>query len=339
MAITSNPAAVIRYVLLNDLVNSRAEDEEIIDNDSLVELYEYCEAENFKVTGVISQQYKIESFLDAILEACRSTWTFNNGKYYFASDKPKATRQMFTQHNTYNFTSNPNIGKNVTALRMTYLDNITWEDEEFTVYWYDGTTHDQPKINTTDEDYRILKQDIDFITELDIARNIAKYRLELIQAKRRNYNFSVNIESLDLRILDRILVSDTVNMQNSSTGLIKELVTSGGNITGFKLYSRINVPTNANITIRSLNQSTEQIEINSYQVANSGVSDIIELISPIPNTGVIQGKGTRDGLNQFSKWDYDGDMFEVGQGDIITCTVDGINFNNDLTATITAREA
>lgn len=339
VAITSNPASVIRYVLLNDLVNIRAEEEDIIDNDSLVELYEYCESEGFKVSGVISQQYKVESFLDAILDACRSTWTFSNGKFYFATDKNKAVRQMFTQHNTYNFRSSPNLGKNVTALRMTYLDNTLWQDEEFTVYWYDGATHDQPKINTTDEDYRILKQNIDFIVDLDVAKDIAKYRLELIQEKRRNYTFSVNIESLDLQYLDRILVSDTVNMQNSSSGMIKELVTSGGNITGFRLYSRIDIPTNSNITIRSLNQTTQQIEINSYEVANSGHSDIIELKNPIVNNGVIQGKGTRDGLNKYSKWNYDGDMFEIGQGNIVTCTVDGINFNDDLTATITAREA
>ncbi len=339
LAITSNPAAVIRYVLLNDLVNIRAEDEEIIDNDSLVELYEYCEANDFKVSGVISQQYKVESFLDTVLDSCRSIWTINNGKFYFASDKDKAPRQMFTQHNTYNFVSNPTLGENVTALRMTYLDNVDWIDKEFTVYWYDGAAHDMPKINTTDADYRILKQDIDFINELDNAKEIAKYRLELIQAKRRNYTFSVNIESMNLNLLDRVLVSDTVNMQNSSTGMIKELVTSGGNITGFKIYSRIDIPANSNITIRSLNQTTEQIEINSYQVANSGNSDIIELTSPILNNGVIQGKGKRNGLNKYSKWDYDGDMFEIGQGNIVTCTIDGINFNDDLTATITAREA
>lgn len=360
VAFTSNPAAIIRYALLNKLVNVRAEDEEIIDNDSLVELYEYCESEGFEVNGVISQAYKVETFLDAILDACRSTWTFSSGKYYFATDKVKSVRQLFTQHNTYSFSSSPNIGKNVTALRMTYLDSVEWVDEEFTIYWYDGATHDTPKVNTTDADYQILKQNIDFITDIDIAKSIASYRLELIQAKRRNYRFSVNLEALDLKILDRILVSDTSNMNGSSTGQIKEIITfevplldvnndpvldNQGQpiiqsfISGFKLYSRIDIQENSEIVIRSLNQVTEQIEINSYTVANSGFSDIIELSSSIPNNGVIQGKSIRNGLNKYTEWNYDGDLFEIGQGEILTCTVDGITFNEDLTATITAREA
>lgn len=339
MAFTSNPAAIIRYALLNRLVNARAEDEEIIDNDSLIELYDYCEAEGFVVSGVISQAYKIETFLDAILDACRSTWTFSSGKYYFATDKPKSVRQLFTQHNTYNFSSIPNIGKNVTAIRMTYLDSTEWKDREFTIYWYDDATHEQPKINTTDADYQILRQSVEFVSDVDVAKSIASYRLELIQAKRRNYTFSVNLESLDLRLIDRILVSDTSNMDGSSTGQIKELITSGGNITGFKLYSKIDIQSNSEIVIRSLNQTTEMIEINSYTVANSGNSDIIELSSPIPNNGVIQGKASRQGLSKYATWEYDGDLFEIGQGNIVTCTVDGITVNEDLTATITAREA
>lgn len=336
---TSNPAAIIRYALINKKVNIRAEDLDIVDNDSLVELYNYCEQEGFKVNGVIAQEYKIESFLDAILDTCRSTWTFNNGKYYFATDKPKIIKQMFTQHNTYNFSYNPNIGKNVTAIRMTYLDGIEWVDKEFTVYFYDGATHDLPKINTTDIDYQILKQSVDFITDIDIAKNIAKYRLELIQLKRDNFNFSVNLESLNLNMLDNILVSNTSNMNGSSTGQIKELIIDAGNITGFKLYSRIDIPSNSEIVIRSLNQSTQTIEINSYEVANSGESDIIELSNPIINNGVIQGKGKRSGLTNYTEWEYDGDLFEIGQGKIVTCTVDSIKYNDDLTATITAREA
>lgn len=339
MAFTGNPAAIIRYALLNKLVNVRAEDPEIVDDANLGELFEYCDDNNIEVGGVISQQYKIESFLNAITSICRSIWTFSDGKYYFVTDKFKSPRQLFNQYNTYNFSYIPNLGKNITSLRVTYLDDVEWLDREVTVYFYDGTTHDTPKINTTDADYRILKQTIDFVNNADTVRDIAKYRLNVIQNKRDNFTFSVNLEGLNLKLYDRILVSNTANLNDSSNGQIKELITSGGNITGLKLYAKIDIKANSEIVIRSLNQVTQEIEINSYTVANSGNSDIIELSSPIPNNGVVQGKGQRQGLTKYTTWEYDGDLFEIGQGDIITCLVEDIKYNKDLTATITAREA
>lgn len=336
---TQNPASIIRYALLNDLVNARAEEEEIIDNDSLVELYEWCELQGFKVSGAITQQYKVESFLGTILDTCQATWTFYRGKFYFGIDKPKNIRQMFTPHNTYNFTYSPNIGKNVTAIRTTYLDGTDWNDKEITMYYYDGDVHELPKINTTDEDYQIIKQQVDFVTDVNVVKKMIDYRLRQIQERRDNFSFSVNLENINLRILDRIYVANTSNMQNSSTGQIKELITSGGNITGFRLYSKINIPDNAKITIRSLDTNIEEISINTYEVANSGEYDIIELTTPIVNTGVIQGKGIRKGLSKYTNWEYDGDLFEIGQDDIVECVIDEIKPNSDLTATIICREA
>lgn len=336
---TRNPASIIRALLLDSRFNNRPEKEENIDNESLVEYYEWCEQEGYFTDMVISEDIKISALLDRLTVNCQATWTFINDKYYFGIDKPKDPVGIFNQHNTYNFSFTKNITKSITALRLGYIDNTTYTEQELSLYYYDGDVHTQPKVNTTDADYEFIFQEIKYLTDKSAVEKIGTYRLKLIQEKRNSYEFTTGLESIVLRRYDKVMLSNTTNMKNSSTGLIKELLTSGGNITGFKLYSRIDIPTNSKITIRSLDTANEKLVVNTYDVANYGKSDIIELSTPILNDGVIQGAGSRKGLSKYTEWYHDGDLFEVGQDDIREVLVQDIRYNQDLTATITAREA
>ena len=63
---TSNPAAIIRYLLTDSSVNPRAESIDHIDNDSLVEYYEWCEQSGYKADGVISEACKIGEIINQI---------------------------------------------------------------------------------------------------------------------------------------------------------------------------------------------------------------------------------------------------------------------------------
>ncbi len=336
---TRNPAAIIRFILTSDLVNPRAESIDVIDNDSLTELYDWCEAEDYLCDGLITDEVRVESIIEDLLNNCQATFTFFNGKYFFGIDKDKPATEMFGQHNTYEFRYTPTIGRVTDALRISYLDNVEFKIKEITLYWYNDQANLVPEFGKDDNDYDIVFNENNYLTDEASIIKIGSYKLSLIQQKRDLFEFGVNLEALNLRLFDKIFISNTCNMSNSSTGLIKSLITSGGNITGFQLYSSINIPTDATLTIRSLNLSTQDIVINAFDVANSGVSDIITLDTPIPNNGIIQGKGIRKGLDNKIDWNYDGDLFEIGQDDIVECVVQAVRYNEDLTATIVAREA
>ena len=334
---SENPAAIIRYLLTDSLANPRPISPDLIDNDSLVMLYNWCEQEGYKADGIVSEATKTMDVINEILKNCQGAMIpLLNGKHTFAIDgNEKTPKGMFNQHNSWDFTWSPTIGRQTEAIRASFTDSEDYTQDEVTVYWYDGAVHNEIKAGTTDADYLLVKKDLKYVTDRASVIKSITYELLCTQTKRNNFEFSVNLEALNMTLLDRVYVSNSANMQNESTGLIKRVLTDNGNITGFELYSDIEIPTEAKIIIRSLDYEAQEPVINIYDVINEGLTNIVE-IDPIANTGVIKGAGEIQGLED--KWHYDGDLFTLGQDTIYDCVITDIKYNEDCTATITCRD-
>lgn len=334
---SSNPAAIVRYLLTDNLVNPRAISPDLIDNASLVMLYNWCEEQGYKADGIVSETTKTMDILNEILKNCQGAMIpLLNGKHTFVIDGDKKTpKGLFNQHNSWDFTWVPNVGRLTEAIRASFTDSKDYTQDEVTVYWYDGEVHEEIKAGTTDADYLLIKKDLKYVTDRASVLKSIKYELLCTQTKRNNFEFSVNLEALNMTLLDRVYVCNSSNMQNESTGLIKSVLTENANITGFELYSDIEIPTEAKIIIRSLDYEKEEPVINIYDVTNTGLSNIVE-VEPIQNTGVIKGAGEIQGLKD--KWHYDGDLFTIGQDTIYDCVITDIKYNEDNTATITCRD-
>ena len=334
---SENPAAIIRYLLTNSLANPRPISPDLIDNDSLVMLYNWCEQEGYKADGIVSEATKTMDVINEILKNCQGAMIpLLNGKHTFAIDgNEKIPKGMFNQHNSWDFTWSPTLGRQTEAIRASFTDSEDYTQDEVTVYWYDGAVHNEIKTGTTDADYLLVKKDLKYVTDRASVIKSITYELLCTQTKRNNFEFSVNLEALNMTLLDRVYVSNSSNMQNESTGLIKRVLTDNGNITGFELYSDIEIPTDAKIIIRSLDYEAQEPVINIYDVINEGLTNIVE-IDPIANTGVIKGAGEIQGLED--KWHYDGDLFTLGQDTIYDCVITDIKYNEDCTATITCRD-
>ena len=342
ITISSNPAAVVRYLLTDDKVNPRAESVSHIDNDSLVEYYNWCEEQGYKADGVISEACKIGEVVNEILKNTQCAMIpLYNGKHTFVIDKPNKTPVgLFNQHNSWNFKWIPNIGRQTEAIRASFVEDDDWTQDELTLYWYDGAVHDEPKAGTSDLDYEMVKKDYKYVSDRASVRKIVAYELETIQTKRNQFEFDVNLEAMNMMLLDRIYISNTANMQNESTGLIKATITENGYLNGFELYSPVNIPQNAKIVIRSLDYNNHKPIITIYDVTNSGESSTVNInpvwIGTSINAYSIRGAGEITGLED--TWYYDGDLFTLGQDTIYDCTVTDIKYNDDGTATITARD-
>lgn len=334
---SENPAAIIRYLLTDTLANPRPISPDLIDNDSLVMLYNWCEQEGYKADGIVSEATKTMDVINEILKNCQGAMIpLLNGKHTFAIDgNEKTPKGMFNQHNSWDFTWSPTLGRQTEAIRASFTDSEDYTQDEVTVYWYDGAVHTEIKEGTTDADYQLIKKDLKYVTDRASVIKSITYELLCTQTKRNNFEFSVNLEALNMTLLDRVYVSNSANMQNESTGLIKHVLTDSGNITGFELYSDIEIPTDAKIIIRSLDYEAQEPVINIYDVTNEGLTNIVE-IDPITNTGVIKGAGEIQGLED--KWHYDGDLFTLGQDTIYDCVITDIKYNEDCTATITCRD-
>ena len=337
IAESENPAAIVRYLLTDSLANPRPISPDLIDNDSLVELYNWCEQEGYKADGIVAEATKTMDVINEILKNCQGGMIpLLNGKHVFTIDgNEKTPKGMFNQHNSWDFTWSPTLGRQTEAIRASFTDSEDYTQDEVTVYWYDGAVHNEIKAGTTDADYLLVKKDLKYVTDRASVIKSITYELLCTQTKRNNFEFSVNLEALNMTLLDRVYVSNSANMQNESTGLIKRVLTDNGNITGFELYSDIEIPTDAKIIIRSLDYEAEEPVINIYDVINEGLTNIVE-IDPIQNTGVIKGAGEIQGLED--KWHYDGDLFTLGQDTIYDCVITDIKYNEDCTATITCRD-
>lgn len=334
---SENPAAIVRYLLTDSLANPRPISPDLIDNDSLVMFYNWCEQEGYKADGIVSEATKTMDVINEILKNCQGAMIpLLNGKHTFAIDgNEKTPKGMFNQHNSWDFTWSPTLGRQTEAIRASFTDSEDYTQDEVTVYWYDGAVHNEIKAGTTDADYLLVKKDLKYVTDRASVIKSITYELLCTQTKRNNFEFSVNLEALNMTLLDRVYVSNSANMQNESTGLIKRVLTDNGNITGFELYSDIEIPTEAKIIIRSLDYEAQEPVINIYDVTNSGLTNIVE-IEPIQNTVVIKGAGEIQGLED--KWHYDGDLFTLGQDTIYDCVITDIKYNEDCTATITCRD-
>lgn len=334
---SQNPAAIIRHLLTDNRVNPRAESLNYIDNDSLVEFYNWCAEQGYKASGIVTEETKISEVIGNILANCQAAMIpMFNGKHTFVIDKPdKIPVGLFNQHNSFDFKWSPTIGRQTEAVRVSFLNNQDYTTDELTVYWYDDAVHEEPELGKTDDDYKIIKKEYKYVNDRSSVLKIASYELETLQKKRNSFEFSVNLEALNMLLLDRCYVTNSANMQNESTGLIRQLLIENGNITGFKLPADIDIPEDAKIIIRSLDFENQRPVINIYDVLNSGNTDIVE-IEPISNSGIIRGAGEITGIGD--KWHYDGDLFTVGQATIYDCTVVDIKYNEGNTATIMARD-
>lgn len=334
---TSNPAAIVRYLLTDESVNPRAEKLEHIDNDSLVEYYEWCEESGYKADGIISEAVKIGEIVNEILQNSQAAMIpLYNGKHTFVIDKPNKTPiGLFNQHNSWDFKWIPNVGRQTEAIRASFVENDDWTEDELTLYWYNGQINTEPEPDKSDSDYLIVKKEYKYVSDRQSVNNIVAYELETTQTKRNTFEFNVNLEALNIMLLDRVYISNTANMQNESTGLIKNVIVNNGYLEGFELYSDVDIPENAKIIIRSLDYETEKPVINIYDVINSGYTYKI-MINPVLYDGVIKGAGEIKGMQDY--WHYDGDLFTLGQDTIYDCIITNIQYNEDGTATITARD-
>lgn len=335
---TRNPASIVRYLLTDTKVNPRAEDVSFIDNDSLVAFHEYCETNNYYADGLVTEPTKIGAVVAKILDNCKAGFTLVEGKYVFVFDDPNSDPlDMFTPHNSWDFTWNPNAGKAVDALRVKYINAETYTEDELNLYYYDGDVYQTPKSGTSDVDYQFVVEESKYINNRDHLVDRYSYSLRNIQEKRNSFEFSVNLEGLNRRLFDRVLIANTCDMTGEVTGNIKEVLTDGGDIVGFKLYSQVDIPASASISIRSIDALNSTSVINVYPVTNTGFTDTVT-IDPIANNGIIKGKGSISGFSSGYTWDYEGDLFEIGSGKIYEALITNIRYNDDLTATIEARE-
>jgi hypothetical protein len=336
--VSRNPAAIVRALLTSDIYNPRAESEDRLDNDSFVEFYNFCEEQGYQCDGVISDFRKILDIITTILDNFRGELTIRNGLYYIGIDQEKDYAELFTPHNTYKMNWNLGIGVTTDAMKVKYVDETDYKEKEVIGYYINGDVVFETEID--DSEFKISTKDLEFVQNLDDVKKIISFELRSIQERRMGFDFGVNMEALNRSLLDRVYIANNNDMINEYSGRISELLIDGANIIGFRFDFPVDIKeVGYYMTIRSfetIDSENSKPLIAQYEIDTNNNTKEVYLTNPILHSNIIKGKGKmQDGK---IKWQYDGDLFDIGKGKIYSAIISNIRPNDDNTATITALE-
>lgn len=126
---TRNPASCILEILTSDVhVHSKYSEDEI-DLQSLGELYEYCEEEEFYTDGAIVDDTKKDDVIAQILSECNSTMYINSeGLLSFAIEKQQSNPvALLNDQSIKSITVSKTFERKPFAQKITYTNRDSWK--------------------------------------------------------------------------------------------------------------------------------------------------------------------------------------------------------------------
>lgn len=227
---TRNNAAYYRDALL--LVDKRAEPlpGEIIQDSTLQNFYDHCEANGFTCDAII--QGMVISDVLSILASCARAAPRQSDMWGVTIDQDRSSaliRGVFTPENSKDLGTEVSFPDVPDALLVSYVDeDDDWVEKEVLVY-NDGITAETAGL--------IEKERYTGISSSAKATATALYNMRQMTYRRIEYRREVFLEGLTYAKGDLVLLQDEVIDRHAFYGLIKSIVVSGLNVVGLELYS------------------------------------------------------------------------------------------------------
>jgi len=220
MDVTSNPAALFRYVLEHPgnprkVTNAASQ----INLTQLQYFFEYCAAKGFEYNAVLADTRSVLDVLRDICAAGRASPAIIDGKWTVIIDEVKPNIiQHFTPHNSWGFEGNKPLPKKPDGLRVTYFDEASnYQENEIIVY-------DNGKDASNSSLFESLT--LPGVTKKQLVIDHAKWHFAQIKLRPEVYTLNVDIEYLVCNRGDRVKVTHDVPMWGLGSGRIKNVINS-----------------------------------------------------------------------------------------------------------------
>lgn len=219
--VTSNPAAIFRYVL-KGAPNKNPLGDDLVDDTKLGEWYEFCETEGFAYDSVIDYRTSIRDLLIDVAAAGRASPHLSDGKWSVIIEQPLDTVvQHFTPRNSNGFQANLVLPKIPEALRIRFLnEDVGYQEDERTVY-DDGFDENNATL------FEVLE--LPGITDPDNIYRLGRYYLAGVRLRPEMFTFSTDLEHLVATRGDLIRFSHDVPLIGQAQGRIVSI--DGNNLT------------------------------------------------------------------------------------------------------------
>jgi hypothetical protein len=213
--VSSNPASAYLHCLRGNFLPEKA-GVETIDWQALEGLYLWCQANDYKCDGIISNGEPLRSILNKILATCRGSFYIKSGMYSLIHDIEKANPiALLTPKNSRGFGASKSFAKLPKGLEITYNDKRNNYVTNNDIAILHGET-----INAQSGDI-VEKLSMRGVTGYEQIIKLGRYLLASARNRPKRYSVTVSIEHFGLPVGERVLLQHDALLVGMAGGFIK----------------------------------------------------------------------------------------------------------------------
>ncbi len=279
---TNNPAALFLHVLKGP-ANVYPVTNDAVDLQALADWATFCYDKGYTYNNVHdSSGVSMKTVLSQIASAGRASPDISNGTWGVVVDRPRSYPvTAITPRNSSGFQLEKTFIRSPDAWRVRFQDETNdFKQEELRV----------PLAGKSLEDANVFESlELPGVTNPDQVYNLARFHSAVLENRPEQWTVNQDWEYLVARRGDRVTVQHDVMLVGKSAGRISELITSGGNITGFISDEEFNFVAGQSygVVVRR-NYGSESELISTHQVTGSGTTNTATLVTSIPVDGGFQ---------------------------------------------------
>lgn len=218
--LSESPAWAYFNILYGLANKKRITDLARYDFDALIDWATLCDAQGWKVNGILDTSTTVYKALTTVASLGRASMSMVNNKYSIAIDWEKDTIiQVFTPRNSWGFESTKAWPEEIDAIRANFVDEDSgYELTEGTVY-ADGYTEANAE--------RFLNKEIQYATNWDQVWKYYRYELADRALRPELFSFFTDIENLRCTRGDRVKFVHDVVLVGLGQARIKSVTLDG----------------------------------------------------------------------------------------------------------------
>lgn len=270
--VSSNPADIFRYVLQCPAFAKAVTDDKI-DLDKLEEWWVYCDDNYLSYNRIIDYETSIDDVLNDICAAGMATLSKVDNIFSVIIDNERPiVKGLITPRNSWDYEGSISYPELPHGLRVEFRNMDKGYETDERLVFRDGYN----------ENNATLYERLQFAscTNSDLAYWYGKRYFATAILQPETHTFKMDFENLTFNRGDRVKFVNDVILVGVGQGRIKELITSGNNVTGFKIDDTITIPNAGNfgVRIRNGNGSGYTYHLLTTQM---GMTDTFTFATPV----------------------------------------------------------
>lgn len=313
--VSSNPASAYLHCLRGNFLPEKA-GVETIDWQALEGLWLWCQANDYKCDGIISNGEPLRSILNKILATCRGSFYIKSGLYSLTHDIEKQNPiALLTPKNSGGFGASKSFAKLPKGLEITYNDkrNDYVTNTEIAVLHGESIDGGAGDI--------VEKLSMWGVTSYEQVIKLGRYLLAAARNRPERYSVTVSIEHFGLPVGERVLLQHDALLVGMAGGFIKAVDVKNRLI---QIDEVLHVNPDEKYAIEAFKQDGsivflqiagfKRFRVEGISFKDTEENDTEEAIEAAEEERKAGAADTNDTISD--TFEIEGDLTDIGAGDI-----------------------